>query len=122
MQSTNSTEWGAVCYVLWGMMHAMIGIQIWALFRKLTQTPARITQAYIVAVTDTGWRDETVEDVLCITSLFAFFNRMADGVGIKAAPALFAQLGPDVAPGIYEPMFQSALPLGTNNVEFRFAQ
>lgn len=82
---------------------------IMELVRKLTETPARVVQSDIAAVVHAGWSEQTAEDVIAITSLFAFFNRMADGFGIPASAEVFGMLGPDVAPAIYEPMFNSAV-------------
>lgn len=79
------------------------------LVHKLPQTAARVVKADIDAIIAAGWSEQAAEDVICVTSIFAFFNRMADGFGIGASADVFAMLTPEVAPGLYEPMFNQSL-------------
>lgn len=48
----------------------------------LTLRPAQITDEATHAVRKAGWSDEEIWEAAFITSLFAFFNRMADAYGL----------------------------------------
>jgi len=61
--------------------------------KKLTVSPRDISQSDTNAVSAAGWSDQTIEDVICIVSLFSFFNRLTDGMGIKGSEETFAQAG-----------------------------
>jgi uncharacterized peroxidase-related enzyme len=50
--------------------------------RKLTQTPARMTEADAAAVYDAGWGDDALYSTVLVTALFNFYNRFVDGVGL----------------------------------------
>ena len=52
--------------------------------RKLTLTPARLTQADADAVYAAGWSEEALFEAVGITALFAMMNRIVDGTGIEA--------------------------------------
>ena len=49
----------------------------------LTSRPAQMTDADTNAVRKAGWTDEEIFEAAFITSLFAFFNRMADAYGLE---------------------------------------
>jgi len=49
--------------------------------KKLTEEPSKIIQSDIQKILDKGWSEKTVEDIVYIVSLFAFYNRFADGLG-----------------------------------------
>ncbi|HUG13740.1 MAG TPA: hypothetical protein VMM78_01880 [Thermomicrobiales bacterium] len=51
--------------------------------RKLTQTPAAMTDSDTVALRDAGFNDEQVWEVTFTISVFAMFNRMADAFGLQ---------------------------------------
>jgi uncharacterized peroxidase-related enzyme len=78
--------------------------------RKLTLTPARVTEDDAAAVYDAGWSDDALYSTVLVTALFNFYNRLVDGVGLalpenyvaEAANRLstkgydvFAQMAPD---------------------------
>ena len=42
---------------------------------------------------DAGWNEKTVEDVVYVVSLFAFYNRFADGLGFLGSPEISAMNG-----------------------------
>ena len=49
---------------------------------KLTLKPAQVRDPDVQALRDAGWKDEEIFEASFITSLFAFFNRMADAYGL----------------------------------------
>lgn len=54
--------------------------------KKLTEDPARLTQADADAVTAAGWSEQTLSDTVAVTALFAMANRLVDGHGIEGLP------------------------------------
>ena len=50
--------------------------------RKLTLSPARMTEADATAVYDAGWGDDALYSTVLVTALFNFYNRLVDGVGL----------------------------------------
>lgn len=50
--------------------------------KKLTLSPARITEGDAAAIYDAGWSDEALYSTILVTALFNFYNRIADGVGL----------------------------------------
>jgi uncharacterized peroxidase-related enzyme len=50
--------------------------------RKLTLSPARMTEADAAAVYDAGWGDDALYSTVLVTALFNLYNRMVDGVGL----------------------------------------
>jgi uncharacterized peroxidase-related enzyme len=50
--------------------------------KKLTQSPARMTEADAAAVYDAGWNDDALYFTVLVTALFNFYNRLVDGVGL----------------------------------------
>ena len=61
--------------------------------KKLTQTPSQLVFADVTKVRSAGWGEATLQDVICIVSLFNFFNRLLDGHGIKGSSAIYAFAG-----------------------------
>jgi uncharacterized peroxidase-related enzyme len=56
--------------------------------RKLTLSPARMTEADAAAVYDAGWGDDALYSTVLVTALFNFYNRLVDGVGLRPARRL----------------------------------
>lgn len=52
----------------------------------LTLRPAQITDSHVNGLRKLGWTDEEIFEASFTTSLFAFFNRMADAYGLGYAP------------------------------------
>ena len=52
----------------------------------LTVSPSSITQDNIDVLRDVGWRDEDIVDIVHITGLFNYLDRIADGLGIEIEP------------------------------------
>ena len=50
--------------------------------KKLTLTPARVTEADAASVYDAGWDDDALYSTVLVTALFNFYNRLVDGVGL----------------------------------------
>jgi uncharacterized peroxidase-related enzyme len=50
--------------------------------KKLTLSPARMTEADAAAVYDAGWGDDALYSTVLVTALFNFYNRLVDGVGL----------------------------------------
>ena len=53
-----------------------------AYVKKLTLEPAKVRDADVEALRRSGWTDEQVFEASFVTSMFAFFNRMADAYGL----------------------------------------
>lgn len=50
--------------------------------RKLTLTPARMTQADAAAVFTAGWEEQALHDAIAVCGRMSFMNRLMDGHGI----------------------------------------
>ncbi len=57
--------------------------------RKLTQTPARMTQDDADAVFAAGWDESALYDAVQVCCLYNFMNRFTDGLGLVADPDQF---------------------------------
>lgn len=56
--------------------------------RKLTLTPAKMTDADARRVFDAGWSEEALHDVVIVCALFNFMNRVVDGMGVVPNPEM----------------------------------
>jgi uncharacterized peroxidase-related enzyme len=54
--------------------------------KVLTLEPAKVRDTDVEALRKAGWTDEQIFEASFITSLFAFFNRMADAYGLDYPP------------------------------------
>ena len=72
---------------------------ILALAKKLTMEPAKTYDADITAITDAGWSEHTVHDVICCVATMNFANRLVSGHGVEGSANYFKkdaeELGPD---------------------------
>jgi uncharacterized peroxidase-related enzyme len=50
--------------------------------RKLTLTPASMTEADACAIYDAGWQDDAFYSTVLVVALFNFYNRLVEGVGL----------------------------------------
>ena len=66
---------------------------ILAYVRKLTLSSSRMTQADADAVYAAGWDERALSDAIAVCCMFNFMNRLVDGHGVKANPAVFAERG-----------------------------
>lgn len=58
-------------------------LPVLAFARKLTLEPSAVSMADAQAVYDAGFSEEGLFDILSVTSLYNFMNRMLEGAGIK---------------------------------------
>jgi len=49
---------------------------------KLSLTPGEMVQADVEALRAVGLSDTAIHDLVQVTALFNYFNRLADGLGI----------------------------------------
>jgi uncharacterized peroxidase-related enzyme len=61
--------------------------------RKLTLSPARLTEADAAAVYDAGWGDDALYSIVLVTALFNFYNRLVEGVGLALPEGYAAEAG-----------------------------
>lgn len=54
---------------------------------KLTRSPGKMVAEDVATLRTLGFDDATVLDIVQITALFAYFNRLADGLGIEMEAA-----------------------------------
>jgi uncharacterized peroxidase-related enzyme len=50
---------------------------------KLTKEPSEMTENDIETLRNTGLSDDQILSVVMITAMFAFMNRLADGLGVE---------------------------------------
>ena len=53
---------------------------------KLTRTPSQMTRADVEGLRARGFDDTAIHDIVQITGLFSYYNRLADGLGIDPEP------------------------------------
>ena len=53
---------------------------------KLTRTPQEMRETDVAGLRDHGFDDPAIYDIVQITALFAYYNRLADGMGIEPEP------------------------------------
>lgn len=51
---------------------------------KLTETPARMTEADAQAVFTAGWSEEALFSAIEVCAIFSFMNRIVEGTGVSA--------------------------------------
>ena len=54
--------------------------------KVLTLEPSHVRDTDVERLRKAGWKDEEIFEASFITSLFAFFNRMADAYGLDYPP------------------------------------
>jgi uncharacterized peroxidase-related enzyme len=79
---------------------------ILAYAKKLTQAPARMSQADADAVFAAGWSERALHDAVLTTCLFNFMNRLLEGHGCKGAPEVFAARGKALKDEGYAPLLK----------------
>ena len=52
----------------------------------LTQDPGAMTAQHLEPLRTAGWDDTSIHDIVQVTALFNYFNRLADGLGIDPEP------------------------------------
>jgi uncharacterized peroxidase-related enzyme len=53
---------------------------------KLTRAPSSVTELDVRALRAGGFDDAAIHDIVQITALFNYYNRLADGLGIDPEP------------------------------------
>lgn len=53
---------------------------------KLTRAPASLRKADVEALREVGFNDTAIHDIVQVTALFNYYNRLADGLGIEPEP------------------------------------
>jgi len=53
---------------------------------KLTESPQGMARSDVERLRESGFDDRAIYDIVQITALFAYYNRLADGLGIDAEP------------------------------------
>lgn len=56
--------------------------------RKLTESPARLTDADAQRVFDAGWSEEALYHAISVCAIFNFMNRIVEGCGVESNPAI----------------------------------
>ena len=56
--------------------------------RKLTETPARLTDSDAQRVFDAGWSEEALYHAISVCAIFNFMNRIVEGCGVESNPAI----------------------------------
>ena len=59
---------------------------------KLTLEPTEMTRADVTGLCDVGFDDVAILDIVQVTGFFAYYNRLADGLGIESEPEWGAPL------------------------------
>ena len=49
---------------------------------KLTRTPQKMTESDLDTLREAGFEERAVLEIVEITALFAYYNRLADGLGV----------------------------------------
>ena len=68
--------------------------------KKLTQTPARMTQADADAIFAAGWDEQAFVDAVSICAALNYFNRFVDGIGVDVDSETARQTGAELLPTI----------------------
>ncbi len=79
---------------------------ILAYVRRLTLTPARVTQADVDAVYAAGWTERALHDAVSVCCLFNFMNRLIDGHGITGHAKLYRRRGEMLKKDGYAPLLK----------------
>jgi len=53
---------------------------------KLTRSPRSMTREDVEALRAAGFSDTAIHDIVQVTGFFAYYNRLADGLGIDPEP------------------------------------
>lgn len=53
---------------------------------KLTRTPAAVCETDLDALRKLGFDDPAIHDIVQVTALFNYYDRLADGLGVDMEP------------------------------------
>ncbi|HEX9466448.1 MAG TPA: peroxidase-related enzyme [Alphaproteobacteria bacterium] len=74
--------------------------------RKLTLTPARMTEADAKAVYAAGWTEKALHDACSVCCLFNFMNRLLDGHGVHGNDSVYQRRGQMLKDDGYAPLIK----------------
>ena len=77
--------------------------------KKLTETPARMTEGDADPVYAAGWDETALFHAVSICALFNFMNRLVSSLGIEADAAYLAEAGPRLKEVGYSPSLARVL-------------
>jgi len=79
--------------------------------KKLNHNPGSITEADIQQIRDSGWSDQTIEDIIGLVAMTNVYNILAKGMGFAGvAESVFFKMGQaTVAKRSYTALYQSFL-------------
>ena len=80
--------------------------------KKLTLSPARMTEADAAEVYDAGWSDDALYATILVTALFNLYNRLVDGVGLALPEGYPAEAGKRLSTTGYDVFAQMAKAKG----------
>jgi uncharacterized peroxidase-related enzyme len=80
------------------------------LARKLTESPADVTDADTKAVLDAGWDEKALHDAIMVVCCFNFMNRLLEGHGVHGHERLFKERGPMLKKLGYLPLIKLLQP------------
>ena len=80
--------------------------------KKLTQTPARMTEADAEPVYAAGWDETALFHAVSICALFNFMNRLVEGCGLKGDPGYALEAGPRLMSEGYLPILERMAQAG----------
>jgi uncharacterized peroxidase-related enzyme len=80
------------------------------LARKLTESPASVSEADTRAVLDVGWDEKALHDAIMVVCCFNFMNRLLEGHGVHGHEALFKERGPMLKKYGYLPLIKLLQP------------
>ena len=55
---------------------------------RLTRDPGAVTSADVEALRRSGFDDAAISDIVQVTGLFNYYNRLADGLGVDLEPEM----------------------------------
>jgi uncharacterized peroxidase-related enzyme len=53
---------------------------------SLTLRPSEMTERHVADLRAVGFDDTAIHDIVQVTAMFAYYNRLADGLGIDDEP------------------------------------
>ena len=74
--------------------------------KKLTETPARMTESDAAPVFEAGWDETALVHAVSICALFNFMNRLVEGCGLKGDPGYALEAGPRLMSEGYLPILE----------------
>ena len=57
-----------------------------AFAEKLTRTPSGVRREDVERLREAGFEDPAIHDIVQVTALFNYFDRLADGLGVDPEP------------------------------------